>query len=85
VVELWCGVAPIVAAASAVGYVVRKFDKHRILWRKPGAKSLGGWWVGNEAFFKDKKGAVAFAAKQRGLTTEMLRKPVAPRDLCARL
>ena len=30
VVELWCGVGSIVAAASAAGYVVRKFDKHRV-------------------------------------------------------
>jgi len=30
VVELWCGVGSIVAAASAAGHVVRKFDKHRV-------------------------------------------------------
>ena len=30
VVELWCGVGSIVAAASATGYVVRKFDRHRV-------------------------------------------------------
>jgi hypothetical protein len=56
-----------------------------VFWRKPGARSSGGWWVGRNGFFKDQKAAVAFAAKQRGLTPEMLRKPVAPRELCARL
>ena len=30
VVELWCGVGSIVAAASAATYVVRKFDKFRV-------------------------------------------------------
>ena len=56
-----------------------------VFWRKPGAKSLGGWWVGRKAFFKDQKAAVTFAARQQGVTPEMLWKPVAPRELCARL
>ena len=30
VVELWCGVGSIVASTSATGYVVRKFDRHRV-------------------------------------------------------
>ena len=30
VVELWCGVGAIVAAASAAGYVVQKLDKYRV-------------------------------------------------------
>ena len=30
VVELWCGVGSIVAAASTAGYVIRNFDKFRV-------------------------------------------------------
>ena len=30
VVELWCGVGSIAAAASAAGYVVRRLDKRRV-------------------------------------------------------
>jgi len=56
-----------------------------VWWRKPGAKSLGGWWVNKKAIFKDQRAAVAFAAKQRGLTAEKLRRPVAPQELCGRI
>ena len=56
-----------------------------VWWRKPGAKSSGGWWVNKQAFFKDQKAAVAFVAKQRGLTAENLRRPVAPQELCRRI
>jgi len=41
-------------------------------------------WQTKKAFFKYKKAAVAFAAKQRGFTPEMLRKPVEPRELFPR-
>ena len=56
-----------------------------VFWRAPGAKSSGGWWVDKKVFFKSQRAAVAFAAKQRGVTPEALRKPVAPRELCARI
>jgi len=38
VVELWCGVGSIAAAASAAGYVVQKFDKYRV----PGVTDTDG-------------------------------------------
>jgi len=53
--------------------------------RKPGAKSSGGWWVDKKAFFKSHKAAIAYSAKQRGLTPEKLRRSVAPSELCARI
>ena len=57
-----------------------------VFWRKPGLKSLGGWWVPKKGLFKTLPAAVACAAKMRGLTQkEQLRKRVAPRELCARL
>ena len=38
VVELWCGVGSITAAAAAAGYVVHKFDKFRV----PGVSDVAG-------------------------------------------
>ena len=38
VVELWCGVGSIAAAAVEAGYVVRKFDKFRV----PGVTDTAG-------------------------------------------
>ena len=38
VVELWCGVGSIAAAAAAAGYVVCKFDKFRV----PGVSDVAG-------------------------------------------
>ena len=56
-----------------------------VWWRRPGVKSSGGWWVDRKAYFQSKKSAIAFAAKKRRLTPSQLRKPVAPRELCARI
>ena len=56
-----------------------------VWWRKPGAKSSGGWWVDRKAYFQSKESAIAFAVKKWGLSPSQLRKPVAPRELCARI
>ena len=61
-----------------------------VCYRKPGAKSKGGWWVGKKRFFpgpsqKSFLQAINWAAKQKRTTPEKLRRRPAPRELTTRL
>ena len=56
-----------------------------VYWRKPGARSKGGWWVGKKNFFKSFRRALQYAAESHGVTQEKLRRRVSPKELGARL